>query len=49
MFWAFATWFYTCIFSNHLYFSHLRDFALLLSELSTPFYALNIGLHQAAR
>jgi hypothetical protein len=44
MFWALATQFCTCIFSKHLYFSHLWVFALLLSGLSSLFMPEMIGL-----
>jgi hypothetical protein len=40
MFWVLATRFCTCIFLKYLCFSHLQVFALLLSELSSPFLCL---------
>jgi hypothetical protein len=46
IFWALAIRFCTCIFSEHLCFSHLRVFGLLLSGLSSLFIPERIGLRK---
>jgi hypothetical protein len=49
MFWALATSFCTYVLLKHHYFSRLRVFALLLSELSSLFMSEKIGLRQSIR